>query len=106
MQIPVLVEPLPDRRGFRARAIEPFHVTAESTDRAAAIDEVRRRLDELVNAGQVVTVSVGSSAPFVADSWAIDMKDPRFQEWWQYVEDFRRECDNITFPGEGPDDPE
>jgi hypothetical protein len=106
MQIPVLIEPLPDGRGFRARAIEPFQVAAESVDRSAAIDAVRRRLDELVNSGQVVAVNVGSATPFVGDSWAIDMKDPRYQEWWQYVEEFRRECDNVTFPGEGPDDPE
>ena len=48
MQIHVLVEPLPDGRGFRARAGEPFPVAAESPDRAAAVDEVRRRLDALV----------------------------------------------------------
>lgn len=106
MQIPVLVEPLPDGRGFRARAGEPFHITAESADRAAAIDEVRRLLDELVAAGQMVAVHVGPPVPTISGSWAIDMKDPRYQEWWQYVEDFRRECDNITFPGEGPSDPE
>lgn len=106
MQIPILVEPLPGGRGFRARAIEPFHVAAESADRGAAIDEVRQRLGELVSAGQVVAVNVGSPVSIIDDSWAIDMKDPRYQEWWGYVEDFRRECDQITFPGEGPDAPE
>jgi hypothetical protein len=105
MQIPVLVETLPDGRGFRARAGEPFLVAAEAPDRAAAVDEVRRRLDALVSAGQVVEVTVGPAVPVVGAKWAIDMNDPRYQEWWQYVEDFRRECDALTFPGEGSDDP-
>ncbi len=35
MQLPVLVEPLPDRHGFRARLGEPFNLSAE----AAALDQ-------------------------------------------------------------------
>jgi hypothetical protein len=103
MQIPVLVEALPDGRGFRARAMEPFQVAAESADRAAAIDEVRRRLDELAKAGQVVTVTVGPAVPVVSDSWAIDMNDPRYQEWSRYVEEFRQEMDHIRLADE-PDE--
>src|SRR5687767_10008323 len=86
MQIPILIEPLPDGRGFRAKAGDPFGVSAEAPDRDRAIDQVRRRLDELIVAGQVVAVNVGTANPIGKLIGTIDMTDPRYQRWWQYVE--------------------
>jgi hypothetical protein len=105
VEIPILIEALPDGRGFRAKAGEPFHVSAEAPDRSTAIDVVQRRLTELVAAGQVVPVNVG--APEVGAAalvGTIDMTDPRFQKWWEYVEEFRRQCDELVLPGEGSED--
>jgi hypothetical protein len=104
MQIPILVEPLPDGRGFRAKAGEPFGITAESPDRAGAINEVRRHLDDLVVAGKVVAVNIGSANSMAKLIGTLDMTDPRAQQWWENVEQFRRECETITFPGEGTED--
>jgi hypothetical protein len=100
MQIPVLIETLPNGRGFRARAGEPFEITAESPDRTGAIDEVRRQLDALIISGQVVPIDVGGSNPTAKLIGTLDMSDPRAQQWWAHVEEFRRECDNLTLPGE------
>ena len=104
MQIPILIETLPDGRGFRAKAGDPFSVAAEAHGRGAAIDEVRRVLDTLVVTGKVVSVDVGASDPTVPLIGTLDMNDPRTQQWWRNVEDFRRESDHLTFPGEGPED--
>jgi hypothetical protein len=100
MEIPVLVETLPQGRGFRARSGEPIAVCAESADRANAIEEVRRKLDALVASGQVVSLPVGQPNPAAALIGTLDMNDPRAQEWWQYVQEFRDECDSLVFPGE------
>ena len=103
MQIPVLIEPLPDGRGFRARAGEPFRIAVEAPDRERAVDEVRQQAASQVASGVVVLVEVPQSNPMLRMIGTLDMSDPRAQEWWSYLEAFRRECDNVTFPGEGPD---
>ena len=100
MQIPVLVEPMPNGGGFRAKTGEPFSVSAESTDRNGAIDEVRKKLDEMIVAGQVVPVNVGGSNPMAKLIGTIDMKDPEMQKWWQYVQEFRSEMDQMRLGDE------
>jgi hypothetical protein len=100
VEIPVFVESLPNGRGFRAQAKEPFDVTAESMDRAIAIAEVKSRLEALIADGTVVPVTVGQTMPVTSLIGTLDMSDPRAHDWWQYVEEFRREMDNVCFPGE------
>jgi len=100
MQIPVLIDSLPGGHGFRATTSAPFSVSAEATDRTVAIDEVRKKFDELIVAGRVVSVDVGTANPLEKLIGTLDMNDPRIQKWWDYVEEFRSQCDSLLFPGE------
>jgi hypothetical protein len=104
MQVPVLIESLPNGKGYRARAAEPFSVSAESLDRDVAIDEVRRKVNDLVATGRVVPVNVGRANPMANLIGTIDMNDPTYQKWWEYVEEFRQEMDHIRLAGEGDED--
>jgi hypothetical protein len=104
MEIPVLIESLPNGKGYRARAAEPFSVSAESSDRDAAIGEVRKKVNDLVAAGQVVPVNVGRADPMANLIGTIDMNDPVYQKWWGYVEQFRHEMEHIRLAGEGDED--
>jgi hypothetical protein len=104
VEIPVFVEALPDGRGFRAKASEPFDVAAESKDRSIAIAEVKGKLEALVANGSIVPVIIGQKHPAMSLIGTIEMSDPRAQQWWQYVEEFRREMDHIVLPGESVED--
>lgn len=106
MQIPIHIKSLPSGRGFRARAAAPFSVEAESSEKATVIAEVKRAIDSLMADGQVVFVDVGPPNSAAALIGTLDMNDPESQKWWQYVEEFRDECDSLTFPGESSGDDE
>jgi indole-3-glycerol phosphate synthase len=92
---------LPSGKGFRARAAAPFSVEAESSEKANVIAEVKRAVDGLMADGQVVFVDVGPSNAAAALIGTLDMNNPEVQKWWRHVEEFRDECDSLTFPGEG-----
>ncbi|MBO0696788.1 MAG: hypothetical protein J2P46_00200 [Zavarzinella sp.] len=65
MQIPVLVEPLPDGRGFRARAGEPLDLSAEGPTKAAAIRELQQAARGRLAAGaEVVPMDLVSGNPW------------------------------------------
>ena len=74
MQLPILIEPIEGGR-FRARAGEPFALTAEGDSRDEAVQQLERLIAErLRNGAQLRTVNVtnGSSSvpspcPFPAD---------------------------------------
>ena len=68
-------------------------------DRSKAIEEVRRKLDALVATGQVVSVAVGQPNAAATLIGTLDMNDPRAQEWWRSVEEFRDQCDSLVYPG-------
>jgi len=85
-------------------AREPFDVTAESKDRAIAIAEVKGKLEALIANGSIVPVTVGQTRPVASLIGTLDMSDPRAQQWWQYVEEFRRDMDHVVFPGESVED--
>jgi hypothetical protein len=106
MQIPILIEALPSGRGFRARTSAPFPIDVESSDKASVIAEVKRTFDHLVADGQVVFVDVAAQNPAAALIGTLDMSDPEVQKWWRHVEEFRDECDSLTFPGESSGDNE
>jgi len=106
MQIPILVDQLPNGRGFRARAGEPLAISAEAPDRSTAISEVVRKLDALVASGQLISVDIGSANPMARLIGTLDMNDPETQKWWRYVEEFRREMDQTQLAGEPAEDRE
>ena len=106
MHIPILIESLPSGRGFRGRAAAPFSVEAVSSEKASVIAEVKRAVDSLMADGQVVFVDVGPPNSATALIGTLDMSDPEAQKWWRHVEEFRDECDSLTFPGESSGDDE
>src|SRR4051812_14961063 len=91
MQIPILIERLPSG-GFRARAGEPFALSAEGATSDAAAKELERRIaGQLASGVQLgaLTLPNGSSAtPFPADDRY--KTDPSYQEMQEILAEFRR----------------
>src|SRR5581483_5029979 len=89
VELPVLIERLPDGNRCVARLGEPFNLTVE----APTADEAQRRLADalrqrLQQGAQLRSISVPSAAP---GGWLPD--DELTQEWLRAVQQFRDECD-------------
>jgi hypothetical protein len=93
MQLPVVIEPLPDRSGFTAHLATPFALsataaTAEEAHRELAV-LLQRRLQQGTEV-RTLTVPVGgvggANGGFLPD-------DELTQDWLQQVEQYRNECD-------------
>ena len=95
MQIPILIEPIEGGR-FRARAGEPFALTAEGDSAGAAVLELERLMNErLSNGARLTTVNLpngpsdaASHPPFPADE--LYLTDPSFAELRQIIAEQRR----------------
>ena len=94
MQIPVLIEPIPN--GFRARSGEPLVLTAEGATREEALAKLRDQVARKIADGAEVTpLEVGP--PFLhpwdsfAGTWVEG--DPFIAEWEKEVEEYRRRMD-------------
>lgn len=93
MQIPVLVEPSPGK-GFRAKGIEPFNITAEGSTR----EEALRRLEELIARRVAAGAEIMSlELPTKEHPWAPfagTLKDePLADDWIQAMADYRKKVD-------------
>jgi hypothetical protein len=92
MQIPVLIEHLPDR-GFRARSGEPLVLTGEGTSRDEALQNLKSQIRDRMTAGaEFVAVEV----PPVEHPWApfagmLDENVPLVQEWQENMAERRRD---------------
>lgn len=89
MELPVLIERLPDGIRYTARLGEPFDLTVE----AATADEAQHRLSEalrhrLQEGAELRSISLPS---FPKGGWLPD--DDLTREWLQAVQQFRDECD-------------
>ncbi len=93
MELPVLIERLPDGAHYSARLGEPFNLTAEGPTAEEARDRlteaVRRRLEQGAEL-RSISVRPGSSAP-PEGGWLPD--DELTREWLQAVRQFRDETD-------------
>jgi hypothetical protein len=90
MELPVIIEPLPDQSGFAARLAAPIDLSAEG----ATADEAEKRLaiklqERLVQGTQLRTLRIPSAPP--PGGWLPD--DELTQEWLQHIRDYRAECD-------------
>ena len=66
MQIPVLIEPLPDGRGFRARAGEPLDLAGEGPTKAAALRELQEAArGKLTGGAEVVPLELATGNPWL-----------------------------------------
>ena len=95
MDIPVLIEELPDQR-YRARSGEPFGLTAEG----ATSDEALRNLNTAIQARlsngarlEVLHMPCSTDNPWrrVAGIWKDD--DPAIKEWEAIIAENRRKQD-------------
>jgi hypothetical protein len=97
MQIPVLIEPVAGN-GYRARAGEPFGLTAEGPTCEEALAKLRAAINHRVTSGaRLVQLELDTTVPpwaKFAGTWGED--DPLFEEWKQAVEEYRRQMDEDT----------
>ncbi|HYT91901.1 MAG TPA: hypothetical protein VEL76_24520 [Gemmataceae bacterium] len=93
MELPVVIEPLPDRSGFTAHLAAPFQLSAA----AATAEEAHRQLAALVHRRlqqgmelRTLTVPVAARSGSQG-GWLPD--DELTREWLQFVDRYRAECD-------------
>jgi hypothetical protein len=92
MQIPVLVEPLPDGRGFRARAGEPLDLSAEGPTKAAAIQALRQAArGRLAGGAEVVPLELSTGNAW-ADSAGFLPEDELTRQWLDALRENRRKA--------------
>src|SRR5262249_50970757 len=93
VELPFVIEPLPNQNGFTASLAAPFQLSAV----AATAEEAQRQLAELVQrrlaAGVQlrslhvpVTVNDGAQAGWLPD-------DELTQDWLEQIQQYRAECD-------------
>jgi hypothetical protein len=93
VELPVLIEPLPDRSGFTAYLAAPLQLSAA----AATPEEAHRQLAALLQRRlqqgtelRTLTVPVTASGR-LAGGWLPD--DEVTRDWQQLVQEYRAECD-------------
>jgi hypothetical protein len=93
VELPVVIEPLPDGSGFTAHLAAPFHLSAA----AATAEEAHRQLAALLQRRlqqgtelRTLTVPV-ASAGGSDGGWLPD--DELTREWLRQVQLYRTECD-------------
>jgi len=92
MQIPILIEPLPDGRGFRAKAGDPFSLSAEGPTRDEAIRCLRAQLNGRLRAGaEILPMELPSSNPWT-DLAGFLPDDELTREWMRTLEENRRKA--------------
>jgi hypothetical protein len=89
MELPVIIEPLPDKSGFAAHFAGPISLSAE----AATAEEAHQRLAALLSERLQQGVQLRSlNLPSASQGgWLPD--DELTKEWLQHVQQYRAECD-------------
>jgi hypothetical protein len=93
VELPIVIEALPNQGGFTAHLAAPFHLSAA----AATAEEAQRKLAALLQRRlregmELRTLTVPVPATSAPDGgWLPD--DELTQEWRGLVEQFRSECD-------------
>jgi hypothetical protein len=93
MELPLLIEPLPNGAGYVARLGEPFNLTANAATAEQAHQEVANLLQARIQHGTALRSIVvpSSHASKSGNGWLPDDKITR--EWLQSVQQYRAECD-------------
>ena len=108
MELPVIIEPLPDRSGFAAHLALPGPLSVV----AATAEEAHRQLAALVQRRlqqgmEIRTLTVPSAAPSRSEGgWLPD--DEITRDWLHGVAQYRAECDAADRGrlGDAPDEEE
>lgn len=99
MQIPVLLKKID--KGYRARAGDPFCLTAEGKTSTEALGKLEQMMEERWKAGaRIVYIDMPRMDPPMA-RWAgsLDPDDPEVQEWERIMAENRRKADeDPNFP--------
>ncbi len=99
MDIPVVIEELPDHR-YRARSGEPFGLSAESSTEGEALTSLERLMRDRLANGVKLTV-VGLPAAEV-NPWVqlagMFQDDPQFDEFLEAMKEYRREVEAAEEP--------
>jgi predicted RNase H-like HicB family nuclease len=94
MEIPVLVEPLPEG-GFRARSGDPFALAAEGDTPGSALRNLRELVDERIASGTLLTafdIPASQGGPHPGAGMYRD--DPLFDRWKAEIEAYRQEIED------------
>jgi hypothetical protein len=106
MDLPVLIEPRPDRSGFTARLVGPFEISAEGGTADEAHRQVAMMLERRLQQGaELRSVSVTASKCAVPPSGWLP-NDEITQDWLGHIQRYREEIDRaesqvVDDPNEG-----
>jgi hypothetical protein len=93
MQIPVLIEPV-GRNGYRARATEPFAVSAKGATREEALAKLRAKIEDRLKKGaEIVGLEIGACHDPWMEFAGMFKGDPWIEDWKRSVEEYRKKVD-------------
>lgn len=92
MEIPVLVEPLPNGKGFRATTGEPLSISAEGATRDDALVQLQSLTNGRLAAGaEIVSMAVKAGNPWV-DLARFLPDDELTREWMDILRENRKKA--------------
>jgi hypothetical protein len=93
VELPVVIEPLPDGSGFTAQLAAPFHLSASAATAEEAHQQIAVLLQRRLQEGmELRTLTVPVAGPAAAGGgWLPD--DELTRDWLRLVEQYRAECD-------------
>ena len=93
MELPVVIEPLPDRRGFTAYLAGPLQLSAQADTADEAHRQLAALLERRIKEGlQLRALSVPATATRGSEAgWLPD--DELTRDWLQHMQAYRDECD-------------
>lgn len=93
MQIPVLVEPV-GKNGYRAKATEPFAVSAKGATGEEALAKLRAKIEKRLKKGaRIVGLEIGSHNDPWVEFAGMFKGDPWIEDWKRSVEEYRKKVD-------------
>lgn len=95
MQVPVLLEPLPEK-GYRVRTDGLFSLSAEGKTTTEALNKLQRLLEQRRDSGaRVVYLEVAKIDQLPArGAGALAPDDPLAKEWEEAMAEYRRQCED------------
>jgi hypothetical protein len=99
MEIPVLIEPLPNGQGFEARAGEPFAVTVRAPSEHEALSKLEAAVRARVTGrAKLLTLTVNTGNPMIPSGFLPD--DQFTRDWMESIAEYRRQKNDEPDPWE------